>query len=91
MHWLAASQASQSRCSIWHPQWPLPWTQRTAHLCAPLRAGDAASVSEHGRQRPARPARRGTKRKGPWVSVYSGPDRACRVDSKLFLPCSETR
>ena len=39
MHWLAASQASQSRCSIWHPQWPLPWTQRTAHLCAPLQLG----------------------------------------------------
>ena len=57
-----------------------------ASVCASA-AGDAASVSEQAqRPKPARAARRaGSKRKGPWVSVYSGAERTCRVEGEL--PC----
>ncbi len=56
--------------------------EECASVCASA-AGDAASVSEQGRPRPSRTGRRGSKRKGPWVSVYSGSERTCRVDGEL--------
>ena len=55
--------------------------EECASVCASA-AGDAASVSEQGRPRPSRAGRRGSKRKGPWTSVYSGPERTCRVDGE---------
>lgn len=54
--------------------------EECASVCASA-AGDAVSASEQ--PRPARAGRRGSKRKGPWVSVYSGPERACRVEGEL--------
>ena len=64
--------------------------EECASVCASA-AGDGASAWEQGRLRPARAGRRGSKRKGPWASVYSGPERTCRVDGKpnpvLCLKC----
>ena len=59
-----------------------------ASVCASA-AGDTGPASEQGRARPTRPGRRtGSKRKGPWVAVYSGPNHTCRVDGALLPPYS---
>ena len=59
----------------------------SASMCASA-AGEpgSAGAPEQHRPQPARARRRaGSKRKGPWVSVYSGPERSCRVDGELAI------